>query len=229
VTRVRTPARRRVGRPPAVESGATRERILHSAREAFAEMGYSATTNKVLAERADVTTGALYHYFDSKMDLYRAVNDEAQEVVYARFEGALSDGAGFVESMEQLLDLAWQMNHSDPSLARFLGAVRIDVRRNPELRGMFRAGTVRRERLIAGLADIGVATGELLPAHRDRVVALIRALLVGLVDVSDDPTAHRDAIEALKLLLEGRLVRPASGAGRHEHAALGERVATLTS
>ncbi len=175
---------------------------------AFAELGYAATTNKALADNADVTTGAIYHYFDSKLDLYRAVNNEVQHLVYTQFEAVVEGAETFVEGFERMVDLAHEMNDADPSLARFLGAVRIDVRRNPELRSLFKPSTIRRERFIQNLVDIGIATGELDVADRDRTIALIRTVLVGLVDaVSDDPTLHRAAIDALKLLVEGKLIR----------------------
>ena len=208
MTRAARPAPRRLGRPPASESAATRDRIVHAAREAFAELGYAATTNKALADKANVTTGAIYHYFDSKLDLYRAVNNEVQELVYAQFEAAVDDSDDFVSGLERVLELAHELNNTDPSLARFLGAVRIDVRRNPELRSLFKPSTIRHQRFIQDLVDIGVATGELDVGDRDRTVALIRAILVGLVDaVSDDPTAHRAAVDAIKLLVEGKLIR----------------------
>jgi AcrR family transcriptional regulator len=178
------------------------------ARETFAELGYEATTNKTLADAANVTTGAIYHYFDSKLDLYCAVNDEVQEVVYSQFEAAVAESEDFVGGMHRVLDVAHELNNTDPTLARFLGAVRIDVRRNPELRAMFKPATMRRERFIKQLVDIGVATGELDARDRERVVALIRALLVGLVDaVSNDPKTHRAAIDGIKLLIEGKLIR----------------------
>lgn len=208
MTRAGRPAARRLGRPPASESQATRDRILHAAREAFAELGYSATTNKALADNAIVTTGAIYHYFDSKLDLYRAVNNEAQEIVYTQFEAAVEESDDFVSGMERILELAHDMNNTDPSLARFLGAVRIDVRRNPELRSLLKPSKIRRERFIQHLVDIGVATGELDVDDRDRTVALVRAILIGLTDaVSDDRNAHRAAVDAIKLLIEGKLIR----------------------
>jgi AcrR family transcriptional regulator len=206
--RARAAAPRRLGRPPASESAPTRDRIVHAARLAFAELGYAATTNKTLADSADVTTGAIYHYFDSKLDLYRAVNNEVQTEVYTQFEEVVDGADSFLDGFARMLDLAHEMNNTDPSLARFLGAVRIDVRRNPELRSLFKPSTIRRERFIQNLVDIGVATGELDAADSDRTAALIRAVLVGLVDaVSDDPVIHRAAIDALKLLVEGKLIR----------------------
>ncbi|MET0460080.1 MAG: TetR/AcrR family transcriptional regulator [Ilumatobacteraceae bacterium] len=186
----------------------TRDRIIHAARHAFAELGYSATTNKLLADGAGVTTGAIYHYFDSKVDLYRAVNNDVQSLVYSQFEAAVDASDNFVGGLERVLELANQLNNEDPTLARFLGAVRIDVRRNPELKSLFKPATIRRERFIHALVDIGIATGELDVTDRERTVALLRALLVGLVDaVSNDPTMHRAAVDGIKLLVEGKLIR----------------------
>ena len=76
---------RRLGRPPSSSSVETRARIIDVAREAFAESGYGVTTNKMLATKAGITTGALYHYFDSKVDIYKAVYDEVQDFVFERF------------------------------------------------------------------------------------------------------------------------------------------------
>jgi AcrR family transcriptional regulator len=45
------------------------ERILASAVALFAEQGFDATTVQQVVDRAQVTKGALYHYFDSKDDL----------------------------------------------------------------------------------------------------------------------------------------------------------------
>jgi AcrR family transcriptional regulator len=208
MARPRRPAARRLGRPPASESAATRDRILHAARNAFAELGYAATTNKAVADNAGVTTGAIYHYFASKFDLYRAVNNDVQSHAYTQFEAVVDASDGFVDGLEGVLELAHRINLEDPSLAHFLGAVRVDVRRNPELRSLVKPTTIRRERFIESLVDIGIATGELDASDRERTTALIRAILVGLVDaVSDDPKAHRAAVDAVEMLLEGKLIR----------------------
>jgi len=200
---------RRLGRPPAADARATRERILVHARTTFSELGYSATTNKHLASNAGVTTGAIYHYFSSKLDLYRAVNDSTQRIVYDRFENVVADATTFLSGIEDVLDTAHELNNTEPSLARFLGAVRIDVRRNPELRDVFRHSTQRREAFFESLIDLGIRTGEIDVGDRAKMVALIRVMLIGLVDaVSDDQAVHRVAVEGIKLLLEGKLITP---------------------
>lgn len=206
--RIASPPPRKLGRPRASDSSATRERILRTARVTFSELGYAATTNKHLAANADVTTGAIYHYFESKLDLYRAVTSDAQTFVYDQFEDVVANATSFVSGLEALLDLAHELNNTDPSLACFLGAVRIDVRRNPELRSVFKTSTIRREAFFESLVDLGIRTGEIDVDDRTRVVALIRVVLIGLVDaVSDDPDVHRAAIQGIKRLIEGKLIR----------------------
>jgi AcrR family transcriptional regulator len=54
---------------------ATVERLLESARRLFADKGFAATSLDEVVADAGVTKGALYHHFQSKRDLFRAVFD----------------------------------------------------------------------------------------------------------------------------------------------------------
>jgi AcrR family transcriptional regulator len=205
----RRPEQRRLGRPPASDSSVTRERILRTARVTFSQLGYGATTNKHLAERAGVTTGALYHYFESKLDIYAAVLGEVQTFVYEHFGAVLQQTDTFIGALEATLDEAHAMNNADPSLAQFLGAARIDVGRYPELDSIYGPSLQVRQGFVDDLIEIGLRTGEIEEGDRRRVAALIRTMMIGLVDaVSDDRRLHREAIEGIKLLLEGKLIRP---------------------
>lgn len=53
-----------------------RQEILDAALTVFSAQGYSAATNAQIAREAGVTTAALYYYFPSKADLFRAVITE---------------------------------------------------------------------------------------------------------------------------------------------------------
>lgn len=50
-------------------SSALSDRIVNTAVELFAAQGFDATTVQQIVDAAEVTKGALYHYFDSKNDL----------------------------------------------------------------------------------------------------------------------------------------------------------------
>jgi AcrR family transcriptional regulator len=202
-------AARPLGRPPATDSAATRRRILDTARASFARLGYEATTNRSLAEDAGITSGALYHYFGSKLDLYVAVHEDVQTIIYDRFNRAVATAGTFIGKLEAVLDVAHVMNEEDPTLAQFVGAVRVDVRRHPELVEPMRPPTAQRARFFTNLVDVGVQTGEIDPADRPLVDAFLTTILIGLTDaVSGNQTLHAQAVDGIKALLAGKLLHP---------------------
>ena len=124
---------KRRGRPPATDSTDTWCTILDVSRRLFAERGYSAVTNKDLAAAAGVTTSALYHYVESKLDLYVAVHRDVLRRIGRRFNDALASSDTFVGKVQAVLEASSAMNGSDPSFAQFTGVVRADMRRFPEI------------------------------------------------------------------------------------------------
>jgi hypothetical protein len=137
------------------------------------------------------------------------VHDDVQKRVYDQFEAAISDPPTFRGKIEAVLDAAHEMNTEDPSLAQFLGALRVDMRRNPELKQALQHTASAREAFFDRIVDVGLETGEIDPSHRDQVSALVLTLLIGLTDaVSGTPQKHRLAVDAIKNLLEGKLIRP---------------------
>jgi len=65
--------------------------ILESAREAFAEGGYHATSLEGIAERAGVSKALLYEHFDSKRDLHAAMLELHVNELLQRISEALVD------------------------------------------------------------------------------------------------------------------------------------------
>jgi TetR/AcrR family transcriptional repressor of nem operon len=53
----------------------SKERILTAAKELFLSRGYGATTVDAICEKAELTKGSVYYFFDSKEDLGLAVLD----------------------------------------------------------------------------------------------------------------------------------------------------------
>lgn len=193
----------RLGRPPSSDSADTRRRILDSARVTFANFGYGATTNRTLAQQAGVTTAALYHYFDSKLTLYCDVYDEAQERIYARFQSSIEGIPGFLDRFEAVLEAAHELNSEDPSLARFVGAARIDMIRYEEVR-LATLPAAERFSFFFSLVSDAVKRGEVASSDRAAVLVLLRAVLIGLTDaVSQSEAEHRLAVNAFRSMFEG--------------------------
>jgi AcrR family transcriptional regulator len=72
-----------VGRRQA-EAHATREALVVAARDLFTERGYAAVGTEQIVARAKVTRGALYHHFEDKRDLFRAVFERVEEELVTR-------------------------------------------------------------------------------------------------------------------------------------------------
>lgn len=203
---------RRRGRPPASDSADTRRAIIDNARRLFAERGYGAVTNKALAEASGITTAALYHYVESKLDLYVAVHHDMQRRVYGRFVEAVEASDTFLGKFEGLLEAAHRMNVEDRTLALFVGTVRNDMRRFPEISRRLARADAARDDFFVAVVDVGVATGEVRAEDRERMVEFIRVMLIGLTEgVSETTAQHRCAIDAIRALLRGELIHPPTG------------------
>jgi AcrR family transcriptional regulator len=69
----------------------TRRSIVRAARRVFARKGYSATTLDAVVRLARVTTGALYHHFGSKKELFRAVAESIEIEIMQKVGSATRD------------------------------------------------------------------------------------------------------------------------------------------
>jgi len=194
-----------------VDSAETRELILAAARRAFALRGFDATTNKDIAQAVGITTGAIYHYFDSKVDLYAAVYAEVQETVYSAFEKAAAEHEGFIDRLSAVLDAAVAVNRQDPSIAGFVVGVAGEAQRHPELAPVVAPYRRRGRHFLARLVDEADQAGEFAPGVDPRQVAdMTFAMLGGLASfstTSGDVERHRGATEMVKRLFTKSLFR----------------------
>ncbi len=199
---------RRLGRPPRVKAEDTRRRLLDIARAVYAERGYEAATNKEIADVAQMTTAALYYHFPSKRDLYLAVHEDARVKVYDRFVEVIDPDATFADQFLAVLRATHELNDEDPTLAQFLASSRTDMKRRPDLGDALEERGRYRDDFFDRMIDRGVATGEIKPEQRHLVRVLIIALVTGMTDaLSDDQDVHLQAIEAVKAVISGELVR----------------------
>lgn len=204
---------RRRGRPPDTDSADTRRAIIEAARALFAERGYGAVTNKDVASAAGITTGALYHYVASKLDLYAEVDRDMQRLVYERFQDAVNSCDTFLGKLSAVLEASHRMGVEDPTLAAFVGAVRTDTRRHPDVADRLARYAEAREQFFVDMVDVGVATGEIKAVHQPEMVEFVRTVLVGLTEtVGMSPEQHRRAVDAVTGLLRGTIFHPVDGA-----------------
>jgi len=199
-----------LGRPRDGESSATRERLLIVARQAFARVGYGATTNKMIAEAAGITAGAIYHYYPSKADLYAAVYGEVQAMVQRSFERDLAQHHSFLDRFKATLDSSVTLNRLDPSITGFVVNVPYETQRHPELVELLAPHRAIRQSMAGRMVADAVASGELGPdVDAGAVRDLINAVFSGLARFHNhvaDTERHARAVGAMERLLEGSLI-----------------------
>jgi AcrR family transcriptional regulator len=200
----------RLGRPPATDSAITKRRILREARYCFGIYGYDATTNKMVAERAELTTTAIYHYFGSKRDLFLAVHRETSEEVFGRMREAVAAADTFLDKVNAMLQVANDVFASDPDMAAFVGTDRAEARRHPELAEILDDRSL--QDLVREVVDAGVTTGELARGEAFAVRGVLVAVMLGMTQLSSEInlSAHRKYINAFKQLFAGDLVAHAT-------------------
>ena len=189
----------KLGRPIDAEGDVTRARILRAARTAFGELGYAATTYRLLAGQTGLAPSALYNYFSSKAELYAAVHADVQLENYAgSVLPAISDTETFVERVDQLLGSFVAMNDEVPEAACFQAAARTDTSRHEELASLGKTLPTQRRQMFAEMVDLGISTGELAADRRAEVLAMLETLTVGLIEVSSEPELHRAAVSGFR-------------------------------
>ncbi len=84
----------------------TKARILNCAKQEFMDKGYEEASMRKIAAMAGLTTGAIYGYFEDKLDMFSSLVEEAVSSLYSLFEEAHE--SFFSQEIE---DQAENMNH----------------------------------------------------------------------------------------------------------------------
>jgi AcrR family transcriptional regulator len=96
----------------------TRARILDAAMRLFAEVGYHAATNGVIADAAKLTRGAMLYHFATREDLVAAAVTHIDLERARLFEqAAATPPAAGVDAAEHAIDAYWDLLHQTPFVA----------------------------------------------------------------------------------------------------------------
>ncbi len=71
------------------KTGATQQRILDAATEAFATRGYTATTMADVVAGSGASVGSIYHHFGGKRELFLAIFEQMADAVDRRIDDAM--------------------------------------------------------------------------------------------------------------------------------------------
>ena len=120
------------------KSRRTRARILDAAMRLFAETGYHAATNAMIADAANLTRGAMLYHFASREELVEAAIAHI-EIERARLfeQAATAPAAPGVDAAEHAIDAYWALLHETPFIA--FAELEAAARTDPMLKGRLAA------------------------------------------------------------------------------------------
>jgi AcrR family transcriptional regulator len=200
--------KRRPGRPRASDGAETRAAIVLAARSCFARFGYEKTTNKHIADRAGISAGTLYHYFDSKPALFVEVGREVGNIVMSRLHDSLKGCSDLNERLPALVRAFSQIMTQDRTIAVFISLWATEVHRHEELASLVGPDPLGDAvHYYEGLGTIASARDELARGIEPIMVGgVITAVLFGLsmlAQVMQNPALQQATSEGFARLFEG--------------------------
>jgi AcrR family transcriptional regulator len=173
--------------------------ILDAALELFVERGFAATRLEDVAQRAGVSKGTVYLYFDGKEELFKAV---VRSGIVRAIEEAERTVAGYAGSSAELLRAlvaGWWQYIGSTKLSGIPKLMISEAQNFPELARFYYAEVIQRgSRLFESAIGRGIARGEFRPVNVDHTVRVVMAPLImrTILQHSFLPCAGGDSFDA---------------------------------
>jgi AcrR family transcriptional regulator len=193
-----------------------RRSILEAAKAEFAECGFEQASYNSIIEQAGLSKGAMYYYFDDKLDLYvtvlETVNDEMMEAL-GMGEDWEPDG-DFWDAMRNMAVKGWEfaVSHAElVALLRSLQTFPVKARKEGRLGELFDVWRTLLTRLLEHGRERGqVRTDFPVALLVEVTVALDEAIDFWLLDNVELVEQERGQEELLEMVLDlyKRLLSP---------------------
>lgn len=198
-----TAKKKRLGRPPAVDN--PRQHILEHAARLFAEKGYETSSLNELAAAIGVSKAAVYHYFETKQQIYDAIILETLSGLVARVTEAVGEERGAKKKLERFMTAhaRYFEEHRHGFVVMLVG---FSGMASSEFRAEAMALRDEHERLLREIIEEGVASGEFRDVNvvmTGRAVLSLLSWMVRWFRPGGGASAEELVVEYYKLLLGG--------------------------
>jgi TetR/AcrR family acrAB operon transcriptional repressor len=173
------------------EAEVTKRNLLDAGLIVFSQKGYSATRVEDIAKQANVTTGAIYHHFGGKSDLYIALVEASSAKTNPLAEQILLEGGTPATILRRLLVRLFEFIEEDDE---YRAVVELSISKtefSPELAGItsqILEGRRSLAQFFSTLIQEGIEVGEFHPSvsPEDAALALVGFMNgMGLIWVQD--------------------------------------------
>jgi AcrR family transcriptional regulator len=177
----------RITRPSQARSRITFDRILSVAKEIIVEQGIAALNTNLVAERAGINIGTVYHYFPDKiailLELSKADRDLRSSYIIDKVS-ELPSAPDLENWVHEVVELTYRLRKDHPATVELRRA----IRSIPEL---LDADRIRNEEVVTRLNTLyTVRFPNASPARRKMVARVNYETLTGLLDAYGDDITH---------------------------------------
>ena len=177
----------RITRPSQARSRITFDRILSVAKEIIVEQGIAALNTNLVAERAGINIGTVYHYFPDKiailLELSKADRDLRSSYIIDKVS-ELPSAPDLENWVHEVVELTYKLRTDHPATIELRRA----IRSIPEL---LDADRIRNEEVVTRLNTMySVRFPNATPARRKMVARVNYETLSGLLDAYGDDVTH---------------------------------------
>jgi AcrR family transcriptional regulator len=168
--------------------------LLAAGRSLFGSRGVTAVSAEQLVGTAGVTRGALYHHFQDKNDLFRAVYEQLEEELCTELTARLDSAGSAVEGLQ--LGVGWFLDVCDRNEVRQIALV--DA---PALLGWARWRQIESDYALGIVVDrlrAAEEEGATLTGPVEIMASLLFSMMIDAaltISTSDDPVTTRAHVE----------------------------------
>ena len=180
-----------------------RKSIMDASLKLFGEKCVQDTSTASISQEANVGTGTLFCYFDSKEDLVNALYLESKEELAAFIEEGVWEQTSFKMQLKYILDRTIQWYMENPRKIKFMA----QFRSSPLITKITHEKAVLRFTVISDVVKKAVASGEVTTVSADLLSSLISGYFhqscMYLMDNADNKNFKAWREETFALLWKG--------------------------
>ncbi|HEX3032709.1 MAG TPA: TetR/AcrR family transcriptional regulator [Bacillota bacterium] len=159
-----------------------REKIFKAAQRLFVEKGYHSTSVPEIVKEAQVSTGAVYHHFNSKEELARAIHQQAVQEFIERYDQEVRSQNKTRDKIRGYVTMMFRWVEQDPIMVEYL----LYARPKEVLE---KCMTICSEEGLSAVKEIiveGMESGELKSTQVVVAAATLSGILIRLIEMRLD-------------------------------------------
>lgn len=145
------------------DADATQKRILEAAKKEFAKSGLGGARVDIIAERAKANKRMIYHYFNSKEELFQRVVEEAYTDIRSAEQKLELEHLPPKDALEALVRFTWKYYLKNPEFLTIVNSENLHKARHLKKSEVIHILSRKFVGMVKDILDRGVATGDFRP------------------------------------------------------------------